>query len=47
MGKIVFDIETVGQDFELLDDASKEYFLKFAQNEKEIEEAKQSLNFFL
>ncbi len=33
MPKIVFDIETVGQDFELLDETSKEYFLKFAETE--------------
>ena len=46
MNKIVFDIETVGQDFELLDEASQEYFLKFAETEEEKEEAKNSLNFY-
>lgn len=46
MPKVVFDIETVGQDFELLDDFSKEYFLKFADTDEKVEEAKQSLNFF-
>ncbi|OGX27959.1 MAG: hypothetical protein A2787_07200 [Omnitrophica WOR_2 bacterium RIFCSPHIGHO2_01_FULL_48_9] len=46
MPKIVFDIETVGQDFDLLDEASKEYFLKFAETEEKIEEAKASLNFY-
>lgn len=44
--KIVFDIETVGQDFERLDEGSKEFFLKFAQTPEEIEEAKNSLNFY-
>lgn len=46
MPKIIFDIETVGQDFELLDDASKEYFLKFAETEEKKEEARNSLSFF-
>ena len=46
MPKIVFDIETVGQDFELLDETSQEYFLKFAQTTEEKEEAKNSLSFF-
>lgn len=46
MTKIVFDIETVGQDFEALDEASKEYFLKFAETEEEKEEARNSLNFY-
>ena len=46
MSKIVIDIETVGQDFELLDDIGKEYFLKFAKTDQEILEAKESLSFF-
>lgn len=46
MPAIIFDIETVGEDLELLDEASQEYFLKFAKTEEEIEEAKQSLNFY-
>ncbi len=46
MSRIIFDIETVGQDFELLDAASQEYFLKFAKTEEEREEAKNSLSFF-
>ena len=37
--KLIFDIETVGQDFELLDETSKEYFLKFAETEEKIQEA--------
>lgn len=44
--RIVFDVETVGHDFDTLDQSSREYFLKFAKNDEEIEEAKQSLNFF-
>ena len=46
MSKIVIDIETVGQDFELLDDLGKEYFLKFAKTDQEILEAKESLSFY-
>ena len=46
MPKIIFDIETVGQDFELLDETSKEYFLKFAETEENIKEAKESLSFY-
>lgn len=45
MPAVVFDIETVGDDFELLDDASKEFFLKNAETKEEIVEAKESLNF--
>ena len=37
MSKILFDIETAGQDFETLDEASKEYFLRFAKDEAEKE----------
>lgn len=46
MPKIIFDIETVGQDFELLDETSKEYFLKFAETDEKKEEAKNSLSFY-
>ncbi len=46
MPKIIFDVETVGKDFELLDNASKEYFLKYAETEAKIEEAKNSLSFY-
>ncbi len=46
MAKIIFDVETVGKDFELLDEVSKEYFLKFADTPEKIEEAKNSLSFY-
>lgn len=46
MAKVIFDIETVGQDFELLDETSKEYFLKFAESDEEKEEARNSLSFY-
>ena len=46
MSKIVFDIETVGQDFDSLDEASKEYFLKFADTDQKIEDVKNSMSFY-
>ncbi|MFA5088506.1 MAG: ribonuclease H-like domain-containing protein [Candidatus Omnitrophota bacterium] len=46
MTRIVFDIETVGQEFELLDETSKDYFLKFADTDEKKEEAKDSLSFY-
>lgn len=46
MRRVVFDIETVGADFESLDPLSKEYFLKFADSPQEIEAAKQSTSFY-
>ena len=46
MATVVFDIETVGEDFEALDEMSKDYFLKFAQTDEEIAAAKDSLSFF-
>ena len=46
MTKIVFDIETAGEDFELLDETSKEYFFKFAETDEQKEEARNSLSFY-
>ena len=46
MSTIIFDVETLGQDFDSLDQSSQEYFLKFAQDEQQITEAKNSLSFF-
>jgi len=43
MTKIVIDIETIGIDFESLDNESKEYLLKYAKDEAEQEKIKQSL----
>jgi len=41
--KVVIDIETVGEEFEGLDELSKEYILRYAETEEEIESAKQAL----
>ncbi len=46
MAAVIFDIETVGQDFESLDETSKEYFLRFAKTDEEVLLAKDSLSFF-
>jgi len=46
MTRIIFDIETVGMDWEGLDDLSKRYFLKFADTPEKEEEARQSLSFY-
>ena len=46
MSKIIFDIETAGVDFDSLDEASKEYFLKYADNPQKIDEVKNSMSFF-
>jgi len=43
--KIVFDIETVGVDFETLDKDSQESVLKYAKTEEEVTAAKESLVF--
>lgn len=49
MSKVVFDIETIGKDFETLDQVSREYleatFEKYLKTEEEIEEAKDQLSF--
>jgi len=44
--KLIIDIETVGVDFESLDEASREYMLKYAEDEKEQEAVRQSTSFY-
>lgn len=41
--KLIFDIETIGVDFENLDKLSQEYLLKYVQTEEEIEKEKKRL----
>ncbi|MFA6184335.1 MAG: ribonuclease H-like domain-containing protein [Parcubacteria group bacterium] len=43
MSKVVVDIETIGIDFESLDEKSKEYLLKYAKDEEEQNKIKESL----
>lgn len=46
MSQIIFDIETVGRDFESLDNATQEYLLRYAETEDEKEEIKDRLSFY-
>lgn len=46
MSRVIFDIETIGVDFESLEEKSKEYLLKYAETEEKAEEVKQSLAFY-
>lgn len=46
MAKVIFDIETVGRDFEALDASSQEYLLKYADTEEEAQTIKESLSFY-
>jgi DNA polymerase elongation subunit (family B) len=50
MNKLVFDIETAGEQFEKMDEVSQELletrFRKRAKDDKEFSEAKESLSFF-
>lgn len=43
MSRVVFDIETVGKDFDSLDDAVQEYLLRGAATEEEESEVRSSL----
>lgn len=45
MSKLVFDIETVGFDFESQDEGSKEYLLRYAQSPEEEKAAKEGMGF--
>lgn len=43
---LVFDIETIGTDFDSLDEISQEYLVKFAETKEEKEEIKQQTGFY-
>lgn len=43
--RVVIDIETIGREFESLDDISKEYILRYAETDEAIKTAKESLGF--
>ncbi len=43
--KLIFDIETMGVDFETLDEMSQEYLLQYAEGEEEQVEAKERMSF--
>jgi len=46
MKRIIFDIETIGVDWEKQDQLSQEYLLKFADTPAKAEEVRQSLAFY-
>jgi DNA polymerase elongation subunit (family B) len=46
MNRIIFDIETVGVDFDSLDPSTQEYLLKWAETEEEEERVRESLSFY-
>ncbi|MCM8763669.1 MAG: hypothetical protein NC927_01105, partial [Candidatus Omnitrophica bacterium] len=46
MTRVIFDIETIGEDFENLDETSKEYMLKYSETEEDKESVRQSLGFY-
>jgi len=43
--KLIFDIETIGVEFESLDKISQEYIEKYTESEEEFKEAKERLSF--
>jgi len=44
MSRVIIDIETIGIEFESLDDKSKEYLLKYAQDKDERQKIKDNLS---
>jgi len=46
MSRILFDIETIGKDFESLDPEIKDYLLKWSETEDDILKVKDSLSFY-
>ncbi len=46
MSRIVFDIETIGADFDALDLSQQEYLLKYAETEEDAEAVKESLGLY-
>ncbi|HXX58297.1 MAG TPA: ribonuclease H-like domain-containing protein [Thermodesulfovibrionales bacterium] len=46
MSRIIFDIETVGRDFESFDKMTQDYLLRWTETEEEIQGVKESLSFY-
>lgn len=46
MSRIIFDIETLGKDFESLDEPVRDYMLRWAESEEQKEEVRGSLSFY-
>ena len=45
MPRLIFDIETIGVEFESLDKTSKEFLLEFAESDEEEQKIKEELGF--
>ncbi len=46
MGRIIFDIETVGVDFDSLDQSTQEYLLRWAETDEDELKVRESLSFY-
>lgn len=46
MSRIIFDIETIGKDFDSLDEKTQEYLLRWSDTEDKVQETKESLAFY-
>ncbi len=46
MSRIIFDIETVGVDFETLDETQQAYFLRYAETDEDVEKVKNELGLY-
>ncbi|GAB4388897.1 MAG: hypothetical protein Kow0025_10930 [Thermodesulfovibrionales bacterium] len=46
MSRLILDIETVGRDIESFDEASRNYLLRYAETEEEVQEVRDSLSFY-
>ncbi len=46
MGRIIFDIETVGADFNTLHPSTQQYLLRWTETEEDEEKVKESLSFY-
>ncbi|MBI4690979.1 MAG: ribonuclease H-like domain-containing protein [Nitrospirae bacterium] len=46
MSRIIFDIETLGKDFDSLDKGTQDYLLKWAETDEDVKDVKESLSFY-
>jgi DNA polymerase elongation subunit (family B) len=46
MSRLILDIETAGKDIDSLDEATRQYMLRWAETEKDVKEVEESLSFY-
>jgi|Deesub1362A_J573_1020465.scaffolds.fasta_scaffold00395_10 hypothetical protein len=46
MSRLILDIETIGRDIDSFDEASRDYLLRWADTEEEIQQVEDSLSFY-